>query len=113
MLSSTLIRVKGHSQLVTRPPLTALCESAVAPSGEKRKPEMLGPPAPSFTVRAVKLWDSSVAGILLARDLELSGLIDVMLLVCPQDLVEGRREGGCSVLGGEDRVRQHEAGCDG
>lgn len=55
MLSSTFIRVKGHSQLVTRPPLTALCESAVAPSGEKRKPEMLGPPEPSFTVWGVKL----------------------------------------------------------
>lgn len=44
MLSSTFIRAKGHSQLVTHPPLTALCESAVALSGEKRKPEILGPP---------------------------------------------------------------------
>lgn len=61
----------------------------------------------------MKLWDSSVAGILLAHNLELSGLIDVMLFVCPQYLAEGRREGGCSVLGGEDRVRRHETGCDG
>lgn len=35
----------------------------------------------------MRLWDSSVVGIRSAHDLELSGPIDVMLLVCPQDLV--------------------------
>ena len=47
-----------------------------------------------------------------AHDLGLSALAEV-LLVCPCDLLKGKRKGVmCSCLGNEDRVRWPEAACD-